>query len=79
MKSFAISCLVASACALETFDKPTDSTALPTAIFHGLGDACIYPGMKHFVKEIADQTKADAFCLEVGNGSETSIFTNFET
>jgi hypothetical protein len=26
--------------------------SLPTAIFHGLGDACIYPGMHHLTKEI---------------------------
>jgi len=28
--------------------------ATPTAIFHGLGDACIYPGMHSFTKDIAD-------------------------
>lgn len=52
------------------------STALPTAIFHGLGDACKNSGMKNFTKEIADGTGAYAACLEVGNGAETSILTN---
>ena len=54
------------------------NAAIPTAIFHGLGDACIYPGMHSFTKEIADQTGAYAKCLEVGNGSITSMTDNFE-
>jgi len=52
--------------------------AVPTAVFHGLGDACIYPGMHQFTKEIASGTGAFAKCVEVGNGSLTSIFKNFE-
>ena len=53
------------------------ASAIPTAIFHGLGDACIYPGMHHFSKEIANGTGDYAKCLEVGNGSITSITDNF--
>lgn len=53
------------------------ATAIPTAIFHGLGDACIYPGMHHFTKEIKNQTGDYAKCVEVGNGSITSIKDNF--
>ena len=49
----------------------------PTAVFHGLGDQCINPGMHNFAKEIADKTGAYAHCVEVGNGSETSFFGNF--
>ena len=52
-------------------------SAVPTAIFHGLGDACIYPGMHSFSKEIATGTGDYAKCLEVGNGSITSMTDNF--
>lgn len=52
--------------------------AIPTAVFHGLGDACIYPGMHHFTKEIQEGTADYADCVEVGNGSLTSIFKDFE-
>ena len=54
------------------------ATAVPTAIFHGLGDACIYPGMHSFTKQIGEGTGDYAKCVEVGNGSLTSIFENFE-
>merc|ERR1719464_2083566 len=53
------------------------STAVPTAIFHGLGDSCLYPGMHSFSKKIASDTKDYAKCLEVGNGSITSMTDNF--
>lgn len=52
-------------------------SAIPTAIFHGLGDACIYPGMHSFTKSIKKQTGDYASCIEVGNGSITSITDNF--
>mgnify|MGYP007045512302 CR=1 FL=1 len=55
------------------------ATAVPTAVFHGLGDACIYPGMRSFTKELATGTDDFAKCVEVGNGSLTSFFKNFET
>ena len=54
------------------------AAAVPTAIFHGLGDACIYPGMHSFTKQIGEGTGDYAKCVEVGNGSLTSIFENFE-
>lgn len=53
------------------------ASAVPTAIFHGLGDACIYPGMHSFTKDIKEQTGDYAHCIEVGNGSLTSIHDNF--
>ena len=53
------------------------ASAVPTAIFHGLGDACIYPGMHHFTKQIKEGTGDYAKCVEVGNGSITSITDNF--
>ena len=52
-------------------------SAVPTAIFHGLGDACIFPGMHHFTKQIGEGTGDYAKCLEVGNGSITSMTDNF--
>ena len=51
--------------------------ALPTAVFHGLGDQCVNPSMHNFAKEIGDLTGAYSHCVEVGNGSETSFFGNF--
>jgi len=54
------------------------TSSLPTAIFHGLGDACIYPGMRHITKEIGKQTGAHAECIEIGLiGGEASMFMNF--
>lgn len=53
-------------------------SAVPTAIFHGLGDCCIYPGMHNFTKQIGEDTGDYSHCVEVGNGSVTSMFTNFE-
>jgi len=55
----------------------SDAKKTPTAIFHGLGDQCINPGMHNFAMEVADKTGAYAHCVEVGNGSETSLFGNF--
>ena len=52
--------------------------AVPTAIFHGLGDACHHRGMKQFTSEIGEKTGAYSACIEVGSGSMTSIFDNFE-
>lgn len=53
------------------------ANAVPTAIFHGMGDACIYPGMHSFTKDIKEQTGDYAKCIEVGNGSITSLHDNF--
>lgn len=49
----------------------------PTAIFHGLEDQCINPGMHNFAREVSEKTGAYAKCVEVGNGAETSLFGNF--
>lgn len=57
----------------------TNSTAVPTAIFHGFGDMCIFPGMWEFTDIIAEGTGAYAKCVEIGYGSVTSILENFET
>jgi palmitoyl-protein thioesterase len=52
---------------------------VPTAIFHGFGDSCWFPGMSHFAYEIGNLTGAYATCIEIGWGSTTSIFENFES
>eukprot|EP00349_Pseudokeronopsis_sp_Brazil_P003060 CAMPEP_0202956728 /NCGR_PEP_ID=MMETSP1396-20130829/1229_1 /ASSEMBLY_ACC=CAM_ASM_000872 /TAXON_ID= /ORGANISM="Pseudokeronopsis sp., Strain Brazil" /LENGTH=285 /DNA_ID=CAMNT_0049673891 /DNA_START=17 /DNA_END=874 /DNA_ORIENTATION=- len=52
--------------------------SVPTAIFHGLGDACRHRGMKKFTEKIADDTGDIAKCVEVGSGMMTSIFENFQ-
>jgi hypothetical protein len=53
--------------------------AVPTAIFHGFGDSCYFPGMWSFTDEIANLTGAPAKCIEIGYGTTTSIFENFMT
>ena len=53
--------------------------AVPTAIFHGMGDACKHRGMKNFTKEIKNGTGDYAACVEVGTGTLSSLFMNFET
>lgn len=55
-----------------------DGNAVPTAVFHGLGDACINPGMGSFTKKIATGTGAYAKCIEVGLPSLGEFFNNFE-
>ena len=52
---------------------------VPTAIVHGFGDSCWVPGMLRFTSEISNLTGAYATCIEIGWGSPTSIFENFET
>lgn len=73
MKTISICALVAIG-----FVVQTATAAVPTALFHGLGDSCYYPGMKEFTNTIANLTDAKAHCVEIGWGSVTSIFENFE-
>ena len=54
------------------------SEPVPTAIFHGFGDSCYFPGMYRFTNEIANLTGSYATCVEIGWGSPTSIFENFQ-
>jgi hypothetical protein len=78
MKSFAALALVGYATALEA-----DTKAVPTAIFHGFGDECNFPGMWEFSWEIGQGTGAHAECVEIGgdgigDGSLTSVFSSFK-
>jgi len=63
----------------ETAWDKTKTEGTPTAVFHGLGDACIYGGMKSFTDEISAGTNAPAHCIEVGLPSIGEMFGNFET
>lgn len=47
-------------------------------MFHGLGDACIYPGMSSFDKLISEGTGAYSKCIEVGLPTVGEYFNNFE-
>lgn len=81
--SSAIALLLSSASAQTYSNSTSNSTAdeanrIPTAIFHGFGDECDFYGMQDFVEKIADQTGSYAECIEIGSGSLTSIFENFE-
>jgi Palmitoyl protein thioesterase len=51
----------------------------PTAIFHGMGDSCYFPGMWEFANQVASSTNNYATCIEIGWGTTTSILENFET
>lgn len=32
------------------------SFCIPVAVFHGVGDLCLNPGMKHFTSQLGDGT-----------------------
>ncbi len=78
----AISIIAVSVIALVHNAKSTEilttGAPVPTAIFHGFGDSCWFPGMYKFTSEISNLTGAYATCIEIGWGSPTSIFENFE-
>lgn len=50
---------------------------VPTAMFHGFGDACANSGMKQIDQVIADGMGAPVHCIEVGTSGE--VIGNFET
>jgi hypothetical protein len=52
----------------------------PVAVFHGLGDMCLFPGMQSFSKFLSTNLN-DTYvrCIEIGIGSLSSIFMNFES
>ena len=64
----------------EELKTVSDSgSGIPTAVFHGFGDACINPGMGNFDKMLADGTSATVKCIEVGAPSIGEVFANYET
>jgi len=54
-------------------------SGVPTAVFHGLGDACINPGDIQIDRMIAKGTNAKVHCIEVGVPSLGEVFNKFET
>jgi palmitoyl-protein thioesterase len=50
---------------------------VPTAMFHGFGDACANAGMKQIDQTFAEGTGAPVHCIEVGTSGE--VVGNFET
>mgnify|MGYP001006535841 CR=1 FL=1 len=52
---------------------------VPTAMFHGFGDACIMPGDVQFDKTIKEGTGAYIKCIEVGIPSVGEVLNNFDT
>ena len=59
-------------------DIPFDASGTPTAVFHGLGDACIFPGDIQIDHLIAKGTNAYVKCIEVGLPSLGEYLANFE-
>jgi palmitoyl-protein thioesterase len=51
---------------------------LPVAVFHGIGDACNFPGTTDFVDYLREKLQTDVICIEQGNGFITSWFTKFQ-
>ena len=80
MRSVSILAVATTALVVSALPLEVQSTEpVPTAIFHGFGDSCYFPGMYKFSREIANLTGAYATCVEIGWGSPTSIFENFQT
>jgi palmitoyl-protein thioesterase len=55
-----------------------NGSGVPTAMFHGFGDACINPGDINFDRMVSAGTNAPVHCIEVGIPSFGEVFNNFE-
>ena len=62
-----------------TWSEDDEDTGIPTAVFHGFGDACINPGMINFNRELKKGTKGKVKCIEVGWPSFGEVFNNAES
>lgn len=62
----------------EDLELPVGN-GVPTAVFHGMGDACIYGGMRQIDAMIQKGTGAYVKCIEVGLPTVGELFGNFET
>ena len=51
---------------------------VPTAMFHGFGDACLNPGDMQFDHAISEGTGAHVECIEVGLPSVGEVINNME-
>jgi palmitoyl-protein thioesterase len=54
-------------------------SGVPTAMFHGFGDACVNPGDIQFDELLKKGTGANVHCIEVGVPSLGEVFNNFES
>lgn len=69
----------------KTYDSVEDiagddaNKGVPTAMFHGFGDACINPGDLQINEMIRRGTKAPVHCIEVGLPFVGEVLNNFET
>ncbi len=53
------------------------SHSYPVAIFHGFGDSCSFYGMQSFTNYISSALNTHAECIEIGDGSLSSISMKF--
>lgn len=55
------------------------SAPYPVAIFHGFGDSCSFSGMQSFTQHISTTLQTYAECIEIGDGSVSSITMKFSS
>lgn len=60
-------------------EKPKLEQAVPVAVFAGMGDDCINPGMISFTKHFAQMLNTTAKCIRVGSGAISSIAMDFQS
>lgn len=60
-------------------EPEVELTGTPTVMFHGMGDACINPGIGQIDKIISKGTGGYVKCIEVGLPSIGEVVNNFET
>ena len=72
--------IILSLVLLLTLIVASKAKPYPVAVFHGLGDMCLFPGMQSFSKFLSTNLN-DTYvrCIEIGIGSLSSIFMNFES
>lgn len=64
----------------DDIDFPEQTgNGIPTAVFHGMGDACVYGGMRSIDKMISKGTGAYVKCIEVGLPTFGEVLANMET
>lgn len=60
----------------DTEEIEVNEDAIPTAMFHGLGDMCINPGIGQIDRVIAKGTGGKVECIEVGLPSVGEVLNN---
>ncbi|XP_023533387.1 palmitoyl-protein thioesterase 1-like isoform X1 [Cucurbita pepo subsp. pepo] len=54
------------------------SHSIPFIVLHGIGDKCSNKGMRKFTKYLSDNSGAEGYCIEIGNGGWDSWFMSLE-